>query len=124
MKPPREQVGIDIVEVERIQQAKNTWQNRFLERIYTEDERNLSSSIPGLAGRFAAKEAVMKALGTGTRGIGWREINILAGESGAPCVQLNGRAAQKARELGITDIAISISHERKYAVAFAVCHVE
>jgi phosphopantetheine--protein transferase-like protein len=72
-----------------------------------------------LAGRWAAKEAVSKVLGLGVRGIGWREIEIELLATGQPTVRLHGNAARRAEQLGIEAIAVSISHEREYAVAVA-----
>ncbi len=73
-----------------------------------------------LAVRFAGKEAVMKTLGTGAKGVGWREIEILADDRGKPLIYLYGRAHDRAVELGLKDIAISLSHSREYAVASAM----
>jgi holo-[acyl-carrier protein] synthase len=72
-----------------------------------------------MAGRWAAKEAVSKVLGLGVRGIGWREIEIERLPTGQPTVRLHGNAAQRAEQLGIAAIAVSITHEREYAVAVA-----
>jgi phosphopantetheine--protein transferase-like protein len=72
-----------------------------------------------LAGRWAAKEAVSKVLGLGVRGIGWREIEIELLATGQPTVRLHGNAALRADQLGIAAIAVSISHEREYAIAVA-----
>ena len=113
--------GVDIIEITRIEQAINRWGKRFLRRIYTEPESRLCREKPrALAVRFAGKEAVMKALGTGTTGIGWKEIEILAEPSGQPRVQLYGKAQDKADELGLDGLAISLSHSQEYAVAFVV----
>ena len=79
---------------------------------------------PNLAARFAAKEATMKALGTGVRGVGWKDIEITRRESGAPGVLLHGRAQRRAQRLGVLDIALSLSHSREYAVAFVVIQQE
>jgi holo-[acyl-carrier protein] synthase len=110
-------IGVDIVEIGRIEGAIAEWGERFLHRIYTDAElelcRNRSSS---LAARFAGKEAVMKLLGTGIRGVGWKEIETLAHSSGKPLVNLYGRAKAEARRLGLKDIAISISHSKEYAI--------
>ena len=114
-------VGVDIIEIARIRQARDRWGERFLNRIYTGTELKLCGKQPGpLASRFAGKEAVMKALGTGVRGIGWREIEILAERSGKPLVQLYGKAQAKADSLGLGKLAISLSDSREYAVAFVV----
>jgi len=118
-------VGVDIIEIGRIEEAVNTWGQRFLHRIYTETELRLCNNKPqSFAVRFAGKEAVMKALGTGVKGISWREIEILAESSGKPWVQLSGKAKDKAESLGLTNLAISLSHSREYAVAFVVGEAE
>jgi len=86
--------------------------------VYTEPEIRLCRKKPSsLAVRFAGKEAVMKALGTGTKGISWREIEILAEPSGKPVVNLYGKAQKKADGLGLGKLAISLSHSREYAIA-------
>ncbi len=114
-------VGVDIIEIERIEQAVERWGQRFLHRIYTQGELSFSRGrAPQLASRFAAKEAVMKALGTGTRGVGWREIEVVRLRGRAPTVQLHGRALVRAEKQSIKHISISLSHSREYAVAFVV----
>ena len=117
--------GIDIIEIERVKKAVTRWGERFLHRIYTEPELRLSGSEPqALAVRFACKEAVMKLLGTGRRGVSWREIETLAQPSGQPVVNLYGRAQQQADELRLKDIAVSLSHSKEYAVASVVSAAE
>lgn len=114
-------VGVDITEVHRIRAVVERWGDRFLHRIYTEGERNYCRRRPPqLAARFAAKEAIMKALGTGTRGVGWKEIEVCREPSGAPTVRLHGRAGKRARALGLTHFAISLSHSREQAIAFVI----
>ena len=112
-------IGVDIIEIGRIKEAMNHWGEKFLRRIYTESElaayRNKPSS---LAARFAGKEAVMKLLGTGRNGVGWREIETLSHPGGKPLVNLYGRALTRASELGIKEIAVSLSHSKEYAVAY------
>ena len=114
-------VGTDIIEIHRIEQAVLSWQDSFLRRIYTEAElescRNRASS---LAARFAAKEAVMKALGTGAKGIKWRDIEILSDSEGAPVIQLHGRARRKAEENGIAKFSVTMSRCKEYAVAVVI----
>ena len=118
-------VGIDIIEISRITGAVERWGERFLSRIYTEAELRLCrEKMSPLAVRFAGKEAVMKALGTGVKGIRWREIEILAEPSGKPRVQLYGKAKNQARQLGLGALAISLSHSQEYAVAFVVAESE
>ena len=112
-------VGVDILEIERIERAVARWDGRFLQRVYTEAEIALCRGrMPELAVRFAGKEAISKALGTGLVGVSWREMEILTDPRGKPLVQLHGRAAQRAAKLGLTEFAISLSHSRNYAVAF------
>ena len=113
--------GVDIVEISRIRDVLNSYQTRFLKRIFTDAEiAYCRGRAPNLAGRFAAKEAVMKALGTGVRGVSWRDIEVSRKEGGAPYVLLHGRAAKRANILGLTDVSLSVSHSRDYAVAFVV----
>ncbi|MQF82882.1 holo-[acyl-carrier-protein] synthase [SAR202 cluster bacterium AD-802-E10_MRT_200m] len=114
-------VGVDVIEIERIASAVDRWENRFLDRIYTPNELAFSRRrIPQLAGRFAAKEAVMKALGTGARGVSWRDIEVTRKRGFPPEIQLHGRALARSRILNLERIAISISHSRHYAIAMAV----
>nr|MBC7244691.1 holo-ACP synthase [Chloroflexota bacterium] len=114
-------VGVDIVEIERIQRAITRWQGRFLTRIYTPAELALCRGrVPELAVRFAAKEAISKALGTGLSGVLWCEMEVLADARGKPLVRLHGRAAARADELGLREFAISLSHSCDYAIAFVV----
>lgn len=114
-------VGVDIVEIGRIERAIQRWRERFLERVYTPAELALCRGrAPELAARFAAKEAISKALGTGMRGIGWREMEILSNGRGKPLIKLYDRAQKRAQELGLTDFAISLSHSREFAIAFVV----
>jgi holo-[acyl-carrier protein] synthase len=114
-------VGVDIIEIDRIQKAASNSRGSFLKRVYTNTElENSNNNSSSLAALFAAKEAVMKALGTGTKGIGWKEIEVLSNNDGAPFIQLSGKAADKAREIGISQFAISISHSKEYAIAMVV----
>jgi holo-[acyl-carrier protein] synthase len=112
-------IGVDIIEIGRIKEAVESWGERFLRRVYTESElaayRNKPSS---LAARFACKEAVMKLLGTGRIGVGWREVETLSHPGGKPRVNLYGRAQSKADEMGIKEIAVSLSHSKEYAIAY------
>lgn len=114
-------IGIDIIEVERIESAIRQWDKRFLNRIYTEAELKICQGrIPALAVHFAGKEAVMKVLGTGTKGVGWREIEILADAWGKPLVQLYGKARERAKKLNLSEFSISLSDTKQYAVAAAI----
>ncbi|PKB68544.1 MAG: holo-[acyl-carrier-protein] synthase [SAR202 cluster bacterium Io17-Chloro-G4] len=117
--------GVDIIEISRVAGVFERYGQRFLNRIYTPDEiAYCRGRVPNLAGRFAAKEAVMKALGTGVRGVGWRDIEVARHESGAPSILLHGRAKSRAQRLGVCDISVSMSHSRDYAVAFVVVQRE
>ena len=92
--------GVDLLEIGRFQQVLDRHGQRFLDRIFTLREQDYCGlRVPELAARFAAKEAVMKALGTGVRGIGWREIEVLANARGKPVVLLHGRAIRRANAL-------------------------
>jgi holo-[acyl-carrier protein] synthase len=113
--------GIDLVEIERLEEAIGRHGRRFLERIYTPGELDeLGHNVCSLAGRFAAKEAVAKALGTGIGLVAWREIEVLPGPERAPVLHLHGEAARRAEALGLSAWSISLSHTHKYAVAMAV----
>jgi holo-[acyl-carrier protein] synthase len=114
-------VGVDIIEIVRIREAADRWGERFLNRIYTMQELQLCRNRPGsMASRFAGKEAVMKALGTGVRGVGWKEIEILSESNGKPFVRLNGKALEKASGLGLGTLSVSLSDSKDYAVAVVV----
>jgi holo-[acyl-carrier protein] synthase len=117
-------LGIDIIEVDRIRRAIARWDEAFLCRVFTPDERARGGASRGaaerLAGRFAAKEAVMKALGLGRPGVGWQEIEITVDSFGKPGVRLTGRAASVAEHLGVRAWRVSISHTRLLAVAEAL----
>lgn len=117
-------IGVDIIEIDRIKRAISRWQDSFLNRIYTRAELECNHNVSSLAARFAAKEAVMKALGTGTRGVGWKDIEIVTNGDGEPLIRLYGRALKKSAELGLARFEVSLSHSRKYAVAFVMGHVE
>ena len=116
-------VGTDLVEIARVQNAIG--RSAFLEKIYTEKERELIAKRPvRAAGNFAAKEAVAKALGCGFAGIAPREIEVLRKPSGLPFVVLHGKAKRKAEELGVSRILISITDTAEYAQSYAVCEKE
>ena len=117
--------GVDIIEISRIRRVLDRYSQRFLHRVYTDGEiAYCQGRAPNLAARFAAKEATMKALGTGIRGVGWKDIEITRRESGAPGILLHGRARLRAQRLGVLDISLSLSHSREYAVAFVVLQRE
>jgi holo-[acyl-carrier protein] synthase len=114
------ELGIDIINVTRIRETLARFGTRFSRRVLTERESSYVRDRPEtLAGRWAAKEAVSKVLGLGVRGVGWREIEIVRLPTGQPAVSLAGRALARAGQLGMGRIAVSISHERDYAVAIA-----
>jgi holo-[acyl-carrier protein] synthase len=118
-------IGIDVVEVERIGSAIARQGDRFLEKLFTANEREYCERQrnPNLhyAARFAAKEAVSKALGTGIGGeAGWLEIEVVRAESGAPRMEFHGNAAAFLQAEGISEVQISLSHAREYAAANAV----
>jgi holo-[acyl-carrier protein] synthase len=114
-------IGTDIIEIERIRRTIDRWGERFLNRVYTRDELALyGHRAHSLAASFASKEAVMKVLGTGNRGVAWREIETLYHPSGKPLIKLNGRAKKQAEKLGIKEIDVSMSHSRNYATATAI----
>ena len=114
-------IGTDIIEIARIRRTIERWGERFLYRVYTRAELEMYRRRPhSLAACFAGKEAVMKVLGTGARGVAWREIETLHHRSGKPYIRLNGRAKQEADKLGIRELDISLSHSREYATATAL----
>ena len=110
-------MGVDIIEIERINKVIKKWGGRFLNRVYTQKEQVLYQHIPELATRFAAKEAVMKALGTGISGAGWHDIEVLSDRRGKPLVYLHGKARRRAKRLGLDGLEVSLSHCRHYALA-------
>ncbi len=118
--PGTTELGIDIVRVDRIAAAIAKFGQRFADRVLTPKEQRYVRQRPEtFAGRWAAKEAVSKVLGLGVRGVGWRDIEILRLPTGQPEVVLGGRAAQRAEQLGMGRVAVSISHESEFAVAVA-----
>lgn len=113
--------GVDVIEIDRIGRALADFGERFLRRVYTERERErYATRVPELAVRFAAKEATSKALGTGIRGIRWREMEILANRRGKPVLVLHGAAADRAARLGLVAFDVSLTHSRTEATAFVV----
>jgi holo-[acyl-carrier protein] synthase len=113
--------GIDVIEIERIRTACARWGDHFLNRIYTAGElAHCRGRAESLAGRFAAKEAVSKALGVGIRTLRWRDIEVLPDRRGKPHVTLYGRAAGIAAMQGLSSFDVSITHSRSDAVAFVV----
>jgi holo-[acyl-carrier protein] synthase len=113
--------GIDAIELVRVQKTLSRHPERFLRRVFTELEvAYCRGRVRELAVRFAAKEATMKALGTGIRGVGWREIEILADRRGKPLVYLHGRAEARAKAIGMGQAEVSLTHSDELALAFVV----
>src|SRR5512135_60957 len=113
--------GVDLIEIARIEEVISRHGKHYLERIYTPAELEYCGKrTESLAGRFAAKEAAAKALGTGIGDVAWKEIEILGDEQNAPTLKLYGAAEQKAKELGLSSWSLSISHNQSLAVAFVV----
>ena len=118
--------GIDLVDIARLERTLSEHPERFLERCFTEGERAYAESRPKrrsqhLAARFAAKEAVMKAIGTGlANGVSWKEIEVRLLPSGAPALSVTGKAGEVAAGLGITGWLISLSHTDFQAVASVI----
>jgi holo-[acyl-carrier protein] synthase len=121
--------GIDLVETGRIAGMVKEHGDRFLEKVFTPGEvayaRSTRNEIEKLSGRFAAKEAILKLVGTGWRGkIAWTDIEVLNNPLGQPIVTLRGEVAKIAVNLGITQISISITHTANFAIASAVALAE
>ncbi len=113
--------GIDLIEIDRVRSLMERYGARFLERVFTPQElAELGKNAASLAGRFAVKEAVSKALGTGIGAVTWREIEILRGPQREPVLHLHGNAARLAAELGLQEWAVSISHSQTEAVGVVV----
>jgi len=117
--------GIDLVQCERIERMVERHGERFLERVFTETERSYASrnknKIECLAGRFAAKEAVLKVMGTGWRGkISWQDIEVINDAAGKPLVHLTGELRKISERLGIYDVSVSVTHTGNFAIASAV----
>jgi len=113
--------GVDIVLISRLAEMKPEIRARFLQRVFTPGElAEVGGSEQSLAGRFAAKEAVAKALGCGIGPLGWQSIEILRGPAGEPRLHLREAALERAEALGLTTWSLSISHSADHAVAFVV----
>jgi holo-[acyl-carrier protein] synthase len=118
-------IGIDIVEIERVRAVLDRQKDRFLRRVFTMDEQEYCSKhrdpVPHYAVRFAAKESLFKALGTGwSGGVSWLEVEVSRKGGGAPTLSLSGIAGNVARELGAKIIHLSLSHSEQNAVAFVI----
>lgn len=117
--------GVDLVEVARLGRSVERFGDRFLERVFTEGERAYAGDGPRrdehLAARFAAKEAVLKALGTGwAQGAGWTDIEVVRGASGKPDLFLHGKAAELATGIGATRWHLSLTHTGTMALASVI----
>lgn len=117
-------LGIDVVEIARVQKALRD-SRALADRVFTQQERTFCEArkrrYQHFAGRFAAKEAALKALGTGwQQGIGWQDVEILEGELGKPELHLHGKAAERAAALNAARTMVSLSHAEAYAVAVVV----
>lgn len=113
--------GVDLIEIARIEEVVARHGKHYLERIYTSAElEQCGKRAESLAGRFAAKEATAKALGSGIGDVTWTEIEILGDENNAPILTLHGEALKKANELGLSTWSVSISHSQSHSVALVV----
>ncbi|HEX6802797.1 MAG TPA: holo-[acyl-carrier-protein] synthase [Terriglobales bacterium] len=117
--------GIDIAEVPRIAESIERFGDRFLRRVFTEGEVRYCDSkanrVERYAARFAAKEAAMKALGTGwNHGVRWRDIEVVRRPGGRPSIQFHGKAAEFASHLGARNVALSLSHTPVHAIASVI----
>ncbi|MBP9094760.1 holo-ACP synthase [bacterium] len=120
-------IGSDICSIERVEKVYKRFGIRFLDRILTEGEKSYVLSRPKdflarVAARFAAKEATAKALGTGFIGVGWKEIEVVRLASGAPTIELHGKAKARAQSIGLTSFELTMSHEQEYAIAFVLAY--
>jgi holo-[acyl-carrier protein] synthase len=118
-------IGVDLVSIDRVRAITQRWQDRFLARVYSEAERQdcfrRTSPYASLAGRFAAKEAILKALGVGwTMGVRWRDVQVVSDAAGRPMARIEGRLQFLVQQAGVTQIHVSVSHDGAYAVAQAV----
>ena len=113
--------GIDLIEIPRVAGVLERYPKRFLTKVFTEGEQSYARGRANqLASRFAAKEAVMKLLGTGVHGMPWKSIEVTRNRGRAPEIVLHGPAKVRATKMGITRIALSLSHSRELATASAV----
>jgi len=118
-------IGVDIAQIPRLRRVVERWDDRFLRRVFTEAEiaycHGRRDPIPHLAARFAAKEATLKALGTGLRmGVNWRELEVRRERGQAPTMVLTGRSQAIARAKGASRVLISLTHDGDYAMAQAL----
>jgi holo-[acyl-carrier protein] synthase len=118
-------IGTDLAEVERIRESIARFGDRFLNRIYTPGERaysaNKANPVERLAARFAAKEAAMKAIGTGwSHGVRWQDFDVVNEKSGRPTLGLSGVARQYADRMGVRRISLSLTHTAQMAFAVVI----
>jgi holo-[acyl-carrier protein] synthase len=118
-------IGTDLLEIARIAQSIDRFGERFLARVFTQRETayclRKKPAAESFAARFAAKEAAAKALGTGiSRGVSWLDLEVGREPGGRPTMELSGRAAERARELGVARVSLSLTHSRQFALAFVV----
>jgi holo-[acyl-carrier protein] synthase len=112
-------VGVDLIEISRIEAMVERYGDRFLERVYTEGELAYAAGrLSALAARWAAKEAAAKALGTGIGQVAFRELEVVCDAQGKPELWLHGNAARLAARLNLEQFALSLSHTADYALAF------
>jgi holo-[acyl-carrier protein] synthase len=121
--------GIDLVEISRIEEKLAPGNTRFRDRVFTPTEiaycESRASRFASYAARFAAKEAAMKALGTGwAEGVGWQEIDIVNNEAGAPAIRFSGRALERFNEMGASRAHVTLSHSRDTAIAQVIFESE
>lgn len=118
-------IGVDLAQIPRLRRAVERWDERFLRRVFTEEEiaycRRRRDPIPHFAARFAAKEATLKALGTGLRmGVNWRELEVRRERGQAPVMVLSGRCRALAQAKGAGQVLLSLTHDGDYAMAQAM----
>jgi holo-[acyl-carrier protein] synthase len=122
-KQPALAVGVDIVEVRRVRKALDRWGARFQDRVFSATEQTqCAGRVGSLAARFAAKEAAVKALGTGIGAVRWQDVETVVDRQGKPHLILHGRAEEVAGQLGLCDLAVSLSHTHELAMALVVGH--
>jgi holo-[acyl-carrier protein] synthase len=118
-------MGIDLVEIDRIKQSIDKHGERFLHRVFTQRELDFCMDrklpAPGLAARFAAKEAAMKALGTGYgQSVGWHDVEVVGGGGTAPELEFHAGAKQRAQLMGVSRALVTMTHERSMAAATVI----
>jgi holo-[acyl-carrier protein] synthase len=118
-------IGVDLVSIDRVRAITQRWHDRFLARIYSDAERQdcfrRTTPYASLAGRFAAKEAILKALGVGwAMGVRWRDVQVMNDAAGRPVARVEGRVQALVKEAGVTGIHVSLSHDGNYAIAQAI----